>query len=187
MGLNLDFDHVGFFDTGKRREGLTTCRAAAHLLAQLMHFRHHWQSGSVTAAMALPTGLLASLAGTERLGLPHTLGTCGLLALLAVQALLQVADGSLMGGHLRLQSGFALEKLFVLRLPIVRLPLEFDIGLLGQDHRLLRKRGGAIAVHWRSLKSGVELGAGTFHERRYNRFLRNVLMVSDESTGFAET
>jgi len=76
-----------------------------------MHFRHHWQSGSVTAAMALTTGLLASLAGTERLGLPPTLGTCGLLALLAVQALLQVADGSLMGGHLRLQSGFALEKL----------------------------------------------------------------------------
>jgi hypothetical protein len=51
----------------------------------------------------------------------------------------------------------------------------------------LGKGGGGIAVDWRSLASGVELGVGTFHERCYTRFLWNVLMDSNQRTGFAET
>src|SRR5438445_10076691 len=76
-------------------------------IATFLHYASR-RSAGYRYTTALPTGLLASLAGTERLGLPPTLGACGLLALLAVQALLQVADGGLMGGHLRLQRGCSL-------------------------------------------------------------------------------
>ena len=107
-----------------------------------MHVLHHRQSGALTAAMALSTRLWAPLAGTGRLGLIHMLGACGRPTLLAVQALLEVADGGLMGGYFRLQSGFALEKSLIQRLPVIRLLLEFDMGLLGQHHRLLGKGGG---------------------------------------------
>jgi hypothetical protein len=51
----------------------------------------------------------------------------------------------------------------------------------------LGKGGGLVAVDWRSLESGFELGAGAFHELRYTTFLRDVLMGSDQRTGFAET
>ena len=179
MGLNLDFDDVGRFGAGKGQEGFATGGAVLGLVASVMNFRHHRQSGPLTAAMALTTGLLAPLAGTRWLGRTHMLGTCALLTFFAVQALLEISDGGLMGSYFCLQSGFALEKPLIESLPVIGLPLELDMGLLGQHHRLLGKRGGVAAVDWRSLGSGVELGDGAFHELRYTRFLRNVLMASD--------
>src|SRR6266702_8576622 len=102
--------------------------------------------------------------------------TCGLLALGAVQTLVEVADRGLKRFHLRLQGRFALHKPRVLRLPVMRLPLELDVGLLREHHTLLRKRGGVVAVARLQIRDGVDIGVSALHGGRYTRFFWNALV-----------
>src|SRR5713101_1852992 len=124
--------------------------------------------------MALATRLLPPIAGTGWFELPGSVTPRSFLALGAVEALVQVADRGLKRFHLRLQGRFALHQPRVLRPPVVRLPLELDIGLLRQHHGLLRKGGGAIAVHRRKLGGGDQLWLSTFHGLRYTSFFWKV-------------
>jgi hypothetical protein len=98
------------------------------------------------------------MARTRRLGLIHTIRACRFLALGAVQALVQVADRSLQRFHFRLQSRFPLDKPLMLPSPVVRLPLELDIGLLRQDNRLLGKGRGTPLVPWGKFGGRPHLG-----------------------------
>ena len=81
-----------------------------------------------------------------------------MFALGAVQALVQVADRGLQRFHFRLQGRFPLYKPLVLPPPVVRLPLELDIGLLRQDDRLLGKGRGTTLVHWGKFGGRHHLG-----------------------------
>jgi hypothetical protein len=91
VGLDLNFDDIARFDTWKWCQRLATLRTVFGRLAHVMHFNDHGQHGTITAAVSLRTGLLASLSGIGRLGLAQSLGTSGLLALLPVEALGEVA------------------------------------------------------------------------------------------------
>ena len=64
MGLDLDFDNARLFGAGKRQKCLTTGRAVLRRLAQVVHFRHHWQGATITAAVPLTAGLLPPLSST---------------------------------------------------------------------------------------------------------------------------
>ena len=66
MGLDLDFDNARLFGAGKRQKCLTTGRAALRRLAQVVHFHHHGQGATITAAVPLTAGLLPPLASTGR-------------------------------------------------------------------------------------------------------------------------
>ena len=92
MGLDLHFDDVRLFGAWKRCEGLATCGAVLRRLAQGMHFGHYREGGTVTAAVPLAAKLLTTRAGTGRLGVASSVRTYGLLALGAVQTLVEVAD-----------------------------------------------------------------------------------------------
>src|SRR6266581_1508575 len=135
-----------------------------------MHFGYDQQGGTITAAVTLTARLLPPRAGTGRLGTASMVRTCGLLALGAVQTLVEVADRGLKRFHLRLQGHFALHKPRVLRLPVIRLPLELDIGLLCQHHALLGKGSGVVAVTRRQIRDGVDIGVSALHGERYTRF-----------------
>src|SRR5229473_4984942 len=91
VGLDLHFDDIARVDTWKRCQRLATLRTVFGRLAHVMHFNDHGQHGTITAAVSLSPGLLASLSGIGRLGLAQSLGTSGLLALLPVEALGEVA------------------------------------------------------------------------------------------------
>ena len=102
--------------------------------------------------------LLPPMARTRRLGRIHIIRTCRFLALGAVQALTQVPDRGLQRFHFRLQGRFPLYKALMLLPPVVRLPLELDLGLLRQDDRLLGKGRGTTRVPWGKLGSRPHLG-----------------------------
>src|SRR6266700_7452376 len=141
-----------------------------------MHFGYDQQGGTITAAVTLTARLLPPRAGTGRLGTASMVRTCGLLALGAVQTLVQVADRGLKRFHLRLQGRFALERLLMLRPPVLGLPLELDIGLLRQHNTLLRKRSSVVAVACCQIRDGVDIGVSALHGERYTRFFLNVLV-----------
>jgi hypothetical protein len=145
-------------------------------LAQVIHFGHDREGGTITAAVPLTARLLTPWAGTGRLGAASMVRTCGLLALGAVETLVEVADRGLQRCHLRLQGHFALHKPRVLRLPVIRLPLERDRGLLCQHHALLGKGSGVVAVTRRQIRDGVDIGVSALHGERYTRFFWNVLV-----------
>ncbi len=130
--------------------------------------------------LSAPSRYATTRAGTGRFGAASLVRTYGLLALGAVQTLVEVADRGLKRFHLRLQGCFALERLLMLRPPVLGLPLELDIGLLRQHYTLLRKRSSVVAVTRRQIRDGVEIGRGTLHGVRYTRFLWNVLVFYDE-------
>jgi hypothetical protein len=158
MSLDLHFNDGGFFGTRKRCKRLTTGRTACLRGAQGMHFRHDKQGRTVTAAMALTARLLPPMARTRRRGRIRIIRTCRFLALGAVQALAQVTDRGLQRFHFRLQGHFPLDKPRMLPPPVVRLPLELDIGLLRQDDRLLGKGRGTTLVPWGTLGGRPHLG-----------------------------
>src|SRR5215475_2210381 len=132
--------------------------------------------------MALAARLLSPIAGTRWCARPGSVATRSFLALGAVEALGQVADRGLKRFYLRLQGRFALQEPRVLRPPVVRLPLELNIGLLRQYHALLRKRGDVVAVTRRQIRDGADMGVGALHGVRYTRFFWNVLVFSDRSS-----
>src|SRR6266571_563378 len=116
-------------------------------------------------------------------GLPSTVRTRRFFAFGAVQPLGQVADDALECFHFHLQGRFPFHKPRVLCPPVVRLPLELDIGLLRQHHGLLGKGRGATTMYRRELGSGDQLGFGMFHRRRYIRFFWEVLFFSKGTAG----
>ena len=63
---------------------------------------------------------------------------------------------------------FALNLPLVLLAPILGVPVELDIILLGQHHDLLGKGRGDIVARWSLLGVGGGLEIGEFHELRYN-------------------
>src|SRR6267142_472238 len=174
MGLDLDFDNGRLFGTGHRPQRLTTDWAMFCRFAHVMHFGDHRQGGTITATMPRTARLLAPLAGTGRLERASTVGTRSLLALGAIQALGQVADRGLQRFHVRLQGGFPLHQPLVLRLPVVCLPFELDVGLLRQHHCLLRKGRRASPLHWPKFGSRDRLWQGIFHGLGYSSFFWKV-------------
>ena len=175
MGLDLHFNDGGFFSTRKRGKRLPTGRTACLRGAQVMHFGYHHQGRTLTAALALAARLLPPRARTRRRGLSRIIRICRFFALGAVETLGQVADRRLKRGHFGRQGRFALDRPRVLRLPVICLPRELDIGLLRQHHALLGKRRGVVAVTCRQSRDGVDLGVGAWHGERYTRFIWNVL------------
>src|SRR5262245_57707057 len=125
--------------------------------------------------MALAARLLPPMARTRRLGLSCLLRSCRIFALGTVETLDQVADRRLQRVHFCRQGRFAFDRPRVLRLPVIGLPRELDIGLLRQHHALLGKRRGVVAVPCREIRGGVALGVGTLHRTRYSRFIWSVL------------
>jgi hypothetical protein len=63
------------------------------------------------------------------LGFASRIETRRFFAFRPVQALGEVTDRGLLGFDFRLQGHFPFHQLLVLRSPVVRLPLQFDIGL----------------------------------------------------------
>src|SRR5262245_30857186 len=183
MGLDLHFDDVRLFSAWKRCKGLATGGAVLRRLAQVMHFGHYREGRTVTAAVSLAAKLLTTRAGTGRFGAASLVRTYRLLALGAIQTLVEVADRGLKRFHLRLQGRFALERLLMFRPPVLSLPLELDIDLLRQHYTLLRKRRSVVAVTRRQIREGVDIGRGALHGGRYTRFLWNVLVFYDWDTG----
>src|SRR5215467_1091900 len=76
MGLDLHFNNGGVVSPRKRSKRRTTGRTACLRWAQVMHFRDHQQSRTLTAAMAFAPRLLPPLAQTQRLGLCHLIRPC---------------------------------------------------------------------------------------------------------------
>jgi len=175
-GLDLHCNAGGFCSTRKRGNRLTTGWTACLRGAQVMHFGYDQQGRTLTAAMALATGLLPPMARTRRLGRRCSIRICRCLALGAVETLGQVADRCLKRCHLCRQGCFALDRPRVLRLPVIRLPRERDRGLLREHHTLLRKRGGVVAVARRQIRDGLDMGVRAWHGERYTRFFWHVLV-----------
>jgi hypothetical protein len=155
---------------GPGQKRCATGRAVLRRLAHVVPFRYHRQGRTITAAMPRTAGLLPPLAGTGHPGCTSTVGTRSLLALHAVQALWQIADRGLMRFHLRLQGRCSLQKSLVLPPSVVRLPLELNIGLLRQYHRLLGKRRGTTPVHRCKFGGRNHLWYGAFHGLLYSSF-----------------
>src|SRR5262249_38228819 len=116
--------------TRKRRERLPTGWAVFRRLAQVTPFRHDRQGGAITAAMPRTAGLLPPLAGIGQCGLHSTVRTRRFFAFGAVKPLGQVGDGAVQGSLSPLRGLFPSHNPRVWDPPVVRLPLELDIGLL---------------------------------------------------------
>jgi hypothetical protein len=112
--MDLNFDDIARFDTWKRRQHLATLWTVFGRLAQIMNFHHHRQHRTITATVSPRTRLLAPLPSGGIMGLATSLGTGRLLALLPVQALIEVAELRFKPFHLRLQGRFALHQARVL-------------------------------------------------------------------------
>src|SRR5437870_1913360 len=139
-----------------------------------MHFGHDKQDRTVTAAMALAARLLPPMARTQRLGLIRMIRACRFLALGAVETLGQVADRRLKRFRFCRQVRFGLYRPRVLRPPVVRFPLELDIVLLRQHHRLLGKRRRALIIDRCKLSGGDALWLSAFHGLGYSSFFWKV-------------
>src|SRR5438105_10446294 len=139
-----------------------------------MHFGHDKQDRTVTAAMALAARLLPPMARTQRLGLIRMIRACRFLALGAVETLGQVADRRPHRSHFGRQGRFAPYRPRVLRPPVVRFPLELDIVLLRQHHRLLGKRRRALIIDRCKRSGGDALWLSAFHGLGYSSFFWKV-------------
>src|SRR5947208_10325287 len=137
--------------------------------------------------MAPAARLLPPMARTRRRGRSRLITTSRFFALGAVETLGQVADRRLKRCHFCRQGRFALDRPRVLRLPVICLPRELDIGLLRQHYALLSKRGGVVAVARRQIRDGVDIGVSALHGERYTRFFLERAGFYDGGTGFAET
>src|SRR5215468_6979370 len=136
--------------------------------------------------MSLTTGLLPPIFGAVHLGRGRSVCTRCFLALGTIEPLSEIADRGLQRCHFSLQGRFTLHKPRMLGSPVVRFPLECNIGLLRQHHRLLGKGSSVRRVVRRTGTGGDQLWLGTFHEGRYTRFCRKLLCVSDRGDGLTE-
>src|SRR5437764_6855166 len=134
VGLYLYFDDIASFDTRKRCQRLATLRTVFGCLAHVVHFHHHRQRGTITAAVSRCARLLAPLARLDLIDRTERLGSSGLLAFRPIETLGEIAYLRFKGFYLRLQRRFALHQASVLGPPVVRFPLECDIVLLCQHH-----------------------------------------------------
>jgi hypothetical protein len=166
VGLDLHCDDIARFDTWKRCQRRATWRTVFGRRAHIMHGNDHGQTGTITAAVSLRTGLLASLSGRGRLGLAQSLGTRGLLALFSVEAVGEVASRRFKRFPLRLQGRFAWHQACVLGPPVVGFPLERARVLLRQYHGLLGEGRGMLAAHWDIRPSGNEWWLSRFQKLR---------------------
>jgi hypothetical protein len=134
VGLYRSCDAIASFATRKRCQRLATLRTVFGCLAHVVHFHHHRQRGTITAAVSRCARLLAPLARLDRIDLPERLGSSGCLAFRPIEALGEIASLRFKGFYLRLQRRFALHQACVLGPPGVRFPRECDIVLLCQHH-----------------------------------------------------
>src|SRR5215467_6247260 len=123
-----------------------------------MNFRHHWQGETIATTMSFTTGLLPPLFWAVRLGRGRPVCTRCFLALGAIEPLSEIAHRGLKSFHFPLQSRFTLHKPSMLGAPVVRFPLELDIGLLCRHHRLLGE--GVVCVVLSGAKAEVEINCG---------------------------
>jgi hypothetical protein len=75
----------------------------------------------------------------------------------------------------------------MLRLPVIRFPRKFNIGLLRQHHTLLGKRRGVVTGFPPQIAEGMVLGLSALHGRCYSRFFWNALVLYERGIGLAET
>src|SRR5712691_7885921 len=129
-----------------------------------MDFHHHGQHRTITAAVSLRTRLLAPLSGIGCIGLAQCFGSGGLLTLLPIEALVEIAYLRFKRFHLRLQGCFTLHQARVLGSPVVCLPLKCDIVLLCQHHCLFGEGRRLRAAHRCTGRSGDGLWLSLFHK-----------------------
>jgi len=129
MGLDLDFNDGGGFGARKGLESFPTAWAALLRRAQGADFVDDGERGTGTATVPRTAGLLSALTGAHGWGFANLIGTRRFFAFRPVQALGEVTDRGLIGFDFRLQGHFPFRQLFVLHSPVIRLPLQFDIGL----------------------------------------------------------
>src|SRR6266699_1548509 len=91
VGLYLYFDDIASFDTRKRCQRLATLRTVFGCLAHVVHFHHHRQRGTITAAVSRRARLLAPLSRLDLIDLTERLGSSGFLAFRPVEALGEIA------------------------------------------------------------------------------------------------
>src|SRR5215472_6373494 len=151
-----------------------------------MHFHHHRQGATIATTMSLNTGLLPPLFWAVRLGRGRPVCTRCFLALGAIEPLLEIANRGLQRFHFPLQGRFTLHKLTMLGAPVVRFPLELDIGLLCQHHRLLGEGGGVRRSVRRQGGRREQLWLRLFHEGCYTRLLRKRPWCSERREGLTE-
>src|SRR5215471_10337693 len=151
-----------------------------------MPFRHHWQGATIATTMSLTTGLLPPLFWAVRLGRGRPVCTRCLLALGAIEPLLKIANRGLKRFHFPLQGRFPRHKLTMLGAPVVRFPLELDIGLLCQHPRLLGEGGGVRRIVRRQGGGREQWWLGLFHEGCYTRLLRKRPWCSERRDGLTE-
>ena len=130
MRLDLDFNDGRGFGGRQQSERLPTDGATFLLWAQVADVVDDREGGTGPATVPWTAGLLAALTGAGGRGVVCLGGARRLFAFRPLQALLgEVTDRGLLGVNLRLQGRFPFHQLLVLRSPVVRLPLQFDIGL----------------------------------------------------------
>src|SRR5262249_23667521 len=163
VGLHVHFDDIAPFDTRKRGQRLATLRTVFGRLTHVMYFNHHRQGATITAAVSRSARLLPPLAKRGQMGCAGSLGPGSFLALGPVEPLGEVAPLRFKRFHLRLQGRFTLHEGRVLSPPVVGFPLDRNIVLLRQHHRLLGKGCGVLSVGWCKLGGGNALWLCTFH------------------------
>jgi hypothetical protein len=137
MRLDAHLHQLRIFRTGKLLIGHATHRTVALIRRDLTHFFDHWQLRPRGPVMA-ETGRL--LPTSPRTGCLRQLFLHPLFALLAVEPVGQIADLCSLGLDFLPEGRLARRYPFVLGFPVVRCPLEVDVFLLRQHHRLLSKR-----------------------------------------------
>src|SRR5262249_39615404 len=81
---------------------------------------------------------------------------------------------------------FTLHKSGMLGAPVVRFPLELNIGLLRQHHRLLGEGGGVRRIVRRQGGGREQWWLGLFHEGCYTRLLQKIPWCSERWDGLTE-
>src|SRR5262245_49066376 len=154
MRLDVDFNDGGCFGARQEPEGFPTAWAVLLRRAQVADFVDDREPGPSPTAVPWPAGLLSALAGARGWGFAGLIGTRSFFAFRPVQALCEVANRGLMGFDCRLQGGFPLQQLLVLRPPVVGLPGKFDISLFRQHHSLLGKGCRTLPIDRCKLREG---------------------------------
>jgi hypothetical protein len=154
MRLDLDFNAGGGFGARKGPEGCPTAWAALLCGAQVADFIDDGEGGTGTAAVPRTAGLLAALPRADLGRGTSLIEGRRFFAFRPVQALGEVANRGLLGFDCRLQCGFPLQQVLVLRPSVVRLPDKLDIGLFRQHHGLLGKGRRTLPVDWDKFRGG---------------------------------
>ena len=170
MRLDVDFNAGRCCGARQEPEGFPTAGAALLRRAQVADVVDDRERGTGPTAGPRPAGLLSTLVGARGWGGAGLIGPRRFFAFRPGQALCEVAKRGLMGFYCRLQGGFPLQQLLVLRRPVVRLPCQFNIGLFRQHHRLLGKGGRARA----QARKGMSLVAGCLPYLLYTSFFWQV-------------